>query len=127
MGPNTQLQTTIIRGSGILVQSIFRENKLKKKKRSHHSDPSTGSDLDSNPVQNAEKILAKFLKVWEQFGQVDNLETTANTKHSFSQLQQASLEKVQTCRLHDVYSSLSTFFLFLGKAVKWLFRHQTTL
>lgn len=32
VGLNTQWQTTAIRGSGILVQSIFREKKLNKKR-----------------------------------------------------------------------------------------------
>lgn len=35
-------------------------------------------------MQNAEKILSKFLKVWKQFGQVDNLETTADMKDGLS-------------------------------------------
>lgn len=84
VGLNTQWQTTAIRGSGILVQSIFREKKLNKKEKSSYwsKDFWVRLGLKSNPK--CRKILAKFLKVWEQFGQVDNPETTANMKRWLS-------------------------------------------
>lgn len=68
----------------------------------------------TKPNAKSRRKLSKFLlKSWEQFGQVDNLESIANVKHWLSINWLVSLEQVQACRPHAVYSHLSIFFFLV--------------